>query len=181
MKKHLFPSLIIGIVLFVWQFISWGAGNFHGSAQKYTPQQDTIQALLTGLNLEDGRYMMPSVSPNVPAEEARKQWESFMGKPWMFVTYLGVHEMSMGMNMLRGFLVDWVSGLFLILLLNALGPQGLLKSMSWVLGMGIFSFFYFSYTNHIWYPTFDLWASFLDAIVPFGIIGALNAWFWNKK
>ena len=61
MKKYILPSLVIGIVLFMYQFVSWAAGNFHGSAQKYTPQQDTIQALLTGLNLEDGRYMIPSV------------------------------------------------------------------------------------------------------------------------
>jgi hypothetical protein len=104
-----------------------------------------------------------------------------MGKPWMFVTYLGVHEMSMGMNMLRGFLVDWVSGFFLIVWFGAMGPLSLGRSVLWSLGLGILGFFYFTYTNHIWYPTFDLMASFIDAIVPFGIIGALNAWFWNKK
>ncbi len=181
MKKWFFPSLTIGIVLFVWQFVSWAAGNFHGTAQKYTPKQDTIQQLLNGLQLQDGRYLIPSVSPEIPTEEAQKIWSSYMGKPWMFVTYYNAHEMSMGMNMLRGFLVDWIGGLFLILLLNAIGPQSLLKSMGWVLGIGIFGFFYYSYTNHIWYPTFDLMASFLDALIPFAIIGALNAWFWNKK
>ena len=181
MKKYFLPSLFIGLILFTYQFISWAAGNFHGSAQQYTAQQDTIQELLTGLNLEDGRYMIPSVSPDVPQEEAQKQWESYMGKPWMFVTYHGAHEMSMGLNMLRGFIVDWISGLFIIIWLRGLGPLSLGKSILWMLGLGQIGFLYFTYTNHIWYPTFDLMASLLDSIVPFGIIGAINAWFWNKR
>ena len=181
MKKYILPSIVIGIILFTYQFVSWAAGNFHGSAQQYTPHQDTIQALLNGLNLEDGRYMLPSVAPDVPSEEAQKQWESFMGKPWMFVTYHGAHEMSMGMNMLRGFLIDWLSGFFLIFWFGAMGPLSLSRSVLWSVGLGLLGFFYFTYTNHIWYPSFDLMASLVDAMVPFGIIGALNAWFWNKQ
>jgi hypothetical protein len=180
MKKQILPTLIIGIVLFMWQFISWAAGNFHGSAQRYTPHQDTIMATLNQLALEDGRYMLPSVSPEVPSEQAQQQWESFMGKPWAFITYHNAHEMSMGMSMLRGFLADLVGAWILFSMLSAMGPLTLGRSVFMSLGFGMFSFIYITYTNHIWYPTFDLMASFLDAIVPFSMIGILNARFWNK-
>lgn len=180
MKKQILPTLVIGIVLFMWQFISWAAGNFHGSAQRYTPHQDKIMATLNELSLEDGRYMLPSVSPDVPQEEAQKIWESFMGKPWAFITYHNKHEMSMGMSMLRGFLADLVGAWILFTMLSAMGPLTLGRSVLMSLGFGMLSFLYITYTNHIWYPTFDLMASFLDAIVPFSIIGVLNARFWNK-
>lgn len=164
----------------MWQFISWAAGNFHGQAQKYTPHQDTIQTLLNGLELENGRYLIPSASPELPIEAQNAQWESFMGKPWMFVTYYGPHEMSMTVNMIRGFLADWVFGIFLAYLLMRLGKISVLESVGILLGIGLIGFITITYTNHIWYPTFDLWPMLLDCTIPFIIIGLVNALRWNK-
>ena len=180
MKKIILPSIIIAVIFFMWQFISWAAGNFHGQAQKYTPHQDTIQTLLNGLELENGRYLIPSASPELPLEAQNAQWESFMGKPWMFVTYYGPHEMSMSVNMIRGFLADWVFGLILAFILFKIGRVSIMDSLKVTLGIGFLGFISVSYTNHIWYPTFDLWPTLLDAIVPFAIIGILNGWRWNK-
>ena len=180
MKKIFLPSIIIAVIFFMWQFISWAAGNFHGQAQKYTPHQDTIQTLLNGLELENGRYLIPSATPELPLEEQNAQWESFMGKPWMFVTYYGPHEMSMAVNMLRGFFADWLFALFFAYLLFKLGPISLKESIGICIGIGMIGFLAISYTNHIWYPTFDLIPTMLDSIVPFTLVGLLNALRWNR-
>jgi hypothetical protein len=180
MKKRILPSILIGTILFLWQFISWAAVNFHSEAQQYTPNQDTIMNLLNNLKMEDGRYMLPSVDPKITGKEAQEQWQSFMGKPWVFISYHQTHNMSMGVNMIRGLLVDIVAGFLLISLFNALGPLGLGKSIAYAVGISIVGFFNVSYTNHIWYPTFDLIPTFIDAIAPFILIGVLNALIWNK-
>jgi len=42
MKKVLFPAVISTLILFIWQFISWAAINFHEKARSYTDKQDEL-------------------------------------------------------------------------------------------------------------------------------------------
>ena len=51
MKKSLVGAIVGGIIIFIWQFISWGAVNLHKPAQQYTPKQDAVMAVLNS-NLE---------------------------------------------------------------------------------------------------------------------------------
>ena len=46
MKKTIIASTVGGILLFMWQFLSWTAINLHSPSQQYSPKQDTILALL---------------------------------------------------------------------------------------------------------------------------------------
>ncbi|NBU02950.1 MAG: hypothetical protein EBT60_01390 [Bacteroidetes bacterium] len=51
--KTFLRALLGGLILFMYQFISFAGANFHGNAQAYTDKQDTILAFLNTLNLED--------------------------------------------------------------------------------------------------------------------------------
>lgn len=41
-SKTIIGALVGAILLFVWQFLSWGAINFHAGEQRYSVQQDSI-------------------------------------------------------------------------------------------------------------------------------------------
>jgi hypothetical protein len=180
MKKYILPSLVVALILFIWQFISFAAVNFHSGEQQYTAKQDTIEKFINSLNLEEGSYMIPNVEPNTPSDKLEEEWKKTEGKPWMFVKYHKNRKFEMAMPMFRGFVSDLIAGILLLVVFGYLGSIGLQKSMVVSLCFGLFSFIYIPYTNHIWYPAFDITAYLLDAIVPFAIIGFLNAKWWNK-
>jgi len=54
MKTFLLSTVLGGLILFFWQFLSFAAINLHGPAQEYTPLDREILAHLDGLNLEEG-------------------------------------------------------------------------------------------------------------------------------
>ncbi len=181
MKKIVLPSIIIGFVLFLWQFISYAAGDFHSKQHQYTPKQDSIKQVINEMDLAPGSYMIPSVKPGTPMDKAQSEWDELKNEPWMFVTYYGTEHTEMAPAMIRGFLCDIILGLLLMLILNAIGPITTMRSVIMAVSVGLITFIYFPYTNGIWYPQFDIWASFVDAIVPFAIIGIINARFWNRQ
>ena len=57
MKKTIIGVLVGALILFIWQFISWGAVNLHSGMQQYTPKQTEILKYL-GDNLEEGFYYL---------------------------------------------------------------------------------------------------------------------------
>ena len=108
MKKMIIGSLVGGIILFAWQFLTWGALNLHEAQQKYTPKQDSVLAYLGTQFSEDGAYMMPTFAPGTSRDEMEKKMTAMEGKPWAQVVY---HKSMPGMNSMfrnmgRSLLVD---------------------------------------------------------------------------
>ena len=54
MKKQFLFSLAGGLLLFIWQFVSWGAVNFHADQQAYTPLETELLATIAESGLEPG-------------------------------------------------------------------------------------------------------------------------------
>lgn len=180
MKRFIFPGIIIGIVLFFWQFISFAGANLHKNSMQYCPKQDTILSFINSLKLEDGQYMIPRYSPDMKSDEAQKYMMNTAGKPWMFLTYHNTRNGNMIMPLVRGLMADIIAGLFLIFILNSIGAVSTLKSILLTVSIGMFAYIFVHYTNHVWYPSFDTVAYLVDAIVPYTLIGFLNSKFWNK-
>ena len=55
MKKSLIGAIVGGIIIFIWQFLSWTLINLHKPAQQYTEKQEAVMAVLNS-NLEEGGY-----------------------------------------------------------------------------------------------------------------------------
>lgn len=180
MRKLILPSVVIGVVLFFWQFLSFAAFNLHVGAQQYTSKQDTILKFVTSLNLADGKYMIPIPSPSLSPEQKHQVHLANDGKPWMSLAYYSKMDVGMTKPMLRGLSSDIVAGFLLMFIFNLIGQVSLKKSWMMSLAIGLFAFIFIPYTNHVWYPAFDIRAYLLDAIIPFSIIGLLNGKFWNK-
>lgn len=182
MKKMIIGALVGGVILFVWQFLTWGLLNLHEAQQKYTPKQDSILAYLGTQFNEDGAYMMPNFAPGTSRDEMEKQMKTTEGKPWAQVIY---HKSQPGMNKMfmnmgRSLLVNIFVVLLLCWLLVKIPSPSFSTVFLGTIGTGFIIFLHAPYTMHIWYGSFDLMAHFVDALVAWGVTGLWLGW-WLRR
>lgn len=182
MKNRLIGAAVGGLIIFIWQFISFAAINFHLPAQTYTPKQAAILSTLASEQLEEGGYYMPGLPEGASMQEHEKLMDEAKGKPWALVQYHHKFENNMVMNMVRGLLTNVLMLFLFTWILLRLGKITIGKAVTACLITGMIVFFNAAYTNFIWYQTFDIWAHLADAIVSWGLTGVwLGWWFRNKQ
>ena len=183
MKKMIIGALVGGIILFAWQFLTWGLLNRHEAQQKYTPKQDSVLAYLNTQFNEDGGFMLPAYPPGTSKDDMEKQMKATEGKPWAQVFYHksmpGMNKMFM--NMGRSLLVNiFIIGLLCWLLLKI--PNASFGTVFiGTLGTGLITFLHGPYTMHIWYGSFDLMAHFTDALIAWGVAGIWLGWWLTRR
>ena len=64
MKKTIVAAIVGGIIIFIWQFLSFALINFHKPAQNYTDKQDAIMNFLNSQQLPEGGYFLPNIPDN---------------------------------------------------------------------------------------------------------------------
>ena len=179
MKKSLIGALVGGIIIFIWQFLSWALINFHKPAQQYTAKQDAVMAVLNS-NLEEGGYIMPGLPDAASADDHEKAMTEMEGKPWASIQYHKAWENNMTMNMVRGFFTNVIAVWLLCWILLRLHKPSFSTVFTASLFTGLIVFLNISYTNHIWYQSFDLMAHFADAVVSWGVTGLWLGW-WLRR
>lgn len=183
MKKMIIGAVVGGIILFAWQFLTWGALNLHEKQQQYTPKQDSILAYLGTQFSEDGAYFMPTFKPGTSNSEMEAQMKAMEGKPWAQVVYHkkmdGMDKMFM--NMGRSLVVDMVVIWLLCWLLTKISVPSFGTVFMGTLGTGLIVFLNAPYVMHIWYGSFDLMAHFTDTLVAWGVTGLWLGWWLTRK
>lgn len=179
MKKQLIATLVGGLILFVWQFLSWSLLNIHGSEMAYSPNQDKILENLAQ-NLEEGSYFMPGVPPGTSGEAAQAAMEANVGKPWATISYHKSMSNNMGMNMFRGFAVDLVAVFLLVWLLLKFTSVDLKTAVLAGLAIGGIGYLTGPYLNSIWFEG-DSIGHLVDAIVQWGLVGAWLGWWLPRQ
>ena len=177
MKKAIIGALVGGLLIFLWQFLSFALLELHYSATQYTEKQDAIMAAISSQGLEDGGYMLPRNPKGASSEAENQLMESMKGKPWMSIQYHSSYDANMGMNMVRGYLTDVVAVLLLCFVLMRFRNLNFGSILSASIFTGMIVFLNGQYTGHIWFQFFDLWAFFLDAIVAWGLVGVWLGWY----
>ncbi len=180
MKKSIIGGLVGGFILFMWQFLSWSALNIHGSYMTHTPHQDQIMKTITDLNLPEGQYMMPNLAPGYTPEQQEAYAKDMEGQPWVLLTYKKQWSNTMGMNMLRAFIIDFLSAFLLCYLLMGNVNLSFSKILTSCLIVGIISYLTIPYLNSIWFKT-DSMPDLIDAFVQWGLVGAFLGWFLPSK
>lgn len=180
-KKNIIGAIVGGIIIFLWQFISWGPGEFHYSAQQYTAHGDTILQLLGSQLQEEGGYLIPRSPQGASAEEMESQMQYSSGKPWATIAYHKSLDTAMGMNMTRGLIVNIILVMLLILGLGKFSKNNFRITLSTSLAIGFICFLNEPYTNFIWFNNFDIYASLLDAIASWGLCGIWLGWWINRS
>lgn len=182
MKKLLIGSFVGAIILFLWQFLSWGPLGVHNSYYKYSPKEDSILRYLSTQFSEDTHVMLPGLNPSLSEEENAKKWENNKGKPWAFITYHAQFEENMTQSMIRGFLVDFVIVLLLIWILGKMSDLSFRDVFTSCLGLGLIIWCFTSYMGEIWFktPSSIVRADLIEALAAFGLLGVWLG-FWLRK
>ncbi len=182
MKKLLVGAIVGGIIIFIWQTLSWAALNLHHASQEYTPKQDSILSYLNSQFSEEGAYLLPSYPKGTSREEMEKQMDMNKGKPWVQIQYHKALNVNMAANIIRGLLADIVMVAFFCWIMIRLASPGFGVIFTSSLFTGIIVFINSPYTIHIWYPKADIWIHFLDAIASWALCGIwLGLWLGRKK
>jgi hypothetical protein len=180
MKKIIIGALVGGLIIFIWQTLSWAMLNLHHANQEYTPKQDSIMSYLNSQFSEDGSYLMPNYPRTETREEVEKQMDVNKGKPWAEIQYHKSLNVSMGGNIGRGLIVDiimvalacWI----FIRLPSSFGTIFIASLLT-----GIIVFMNSPYTIHIWYQKADIMVHFWDAVISWGACGIWLGWWLKKK
>ena len=181
MKKLVITSIVGGIIIFIWQTLSWTVLNLHHSSQEYTPKQDSIMAFLNEQFSEDGAYLLPNYPKGTSYEEMKKTMSSRDGKPWMQIQYHKALNVNMGANIATGMINDIIIVALLSWILMKMKGSGFGKIFMATLITGIIVFLNSPFTIHIWYPKADLSAHFWDAFISFGFCGLWLGWYLQPK
>lgn len=179
MKKLIIGSLVAALILFIYQFVSWGLINLHKAEQQYTPNQEKVLEFLSE-NLTEGEYFLPTHPPEATAAEIQTMAENAMGKPWATINYHPSFEMNMGMNMARGFAIDFISALLLCWILLKFRDLNFSSALLSCISIGIIGYFTITYLNHIWFQGSTI-GYLIDAIVGFGLVGAWLGFYLPEK
>ena len=181
MKKILIGALVGGIILFIWQSLSFTVLNLHAKAFQYTPKQEAILTSLNSLVTEEGQYLIPNLPADATSEDREAYMKNSDGKPWAMVSYHKAMDMNMGMNMIRGLLVDIVAIFFLCWIVSRFDLPTFGRVLTASVFTGLIVFFTAPYTAHIWYKSFDIMAHFVDAIVGWGLTGLWLGWWFSRR
>jgi len=180
MKKTIIASLVGGIIIFFWQFLSNAALDLHRPAQQYTAKQDSILNYLS-TQLEEGKYFLPTVPPGASADDIQKSMDRSMGKPWAIIDYKASMSTNMGMNMTRGLIIDIIMVWLLISIVNRSKTRTFGSIFYLSLIIGILSFLSFPYTNFIWYESPGIYIELLDAVASWGLCGLWLGYYLKEK
>jgi hypothetical protein len=182
MKRSLLGAIVGGLLIFIWQMLSWTMLDLHRPAQDYSPKQDSIMAVLNG-TLTEGGYMMPSVPKGASMDEMTKKAEASMGKPWASIQYhksFNTDNSQMFMNMGQGVVTTIIMVWLLCWILGKSGRTGFGNIFLACIFTGLIVFINEPYTNFIWYKIFDIKAHLIDALMSWGLCGLWLGW-WLRR
>lgn len=180
MKRTLLGAIVGGILIFAWQFLSWGIGNFHQKAEQYTPKQDSILSYLSS-NLKEGGYLLPTFAPNTSREEMEKGMEAMKGKPWATIQYHEHMDTNMAITIPRQLVVDILTVWLFIWILSKFNIRTFGNVFLASMAVGFIVFFNQPYTGNIWFRFFDIMTTFLDCMVMWALVGLWLGWLFNRK
>ena len=184
MKKTIIASIVGGIIIFAWQFLSWAPLQLHKAANGYTPNHAAIMTALETNLPQEGGYMLPGLPETATREDHEKMMKESDGKPWATVQYHKSIEASpaaMMKNMARGLLVDIIMVWLFCWILGKINMANFGTIFMASLFMGLITFFNTAYTGSIWYKFFDIMAYFTDSMLSWGVCGLWLGWFLQKK
>ena len=184
MKKSIIGAIVGGLLIFIWQTLSWTMLELHRPAQDYTPTQDTIMNCLNSQLNADGGYLFPTVPKGTSFEEANTAGEKGLNKPWAFIQYHKSFNLSMNdmyRNMVRGLLASMFMVWLLCWMLSKWSKLSFANVFLACIFTGLIVFINEPYNIYIWYKIFDVRAHLLDALASWGICGVWLGWWMKRK
>lgn len=175
MKKPIVYTFVGGLILFVWQFLSFAMLNLHGSASEHTPLQDPILERLAELELQEGMYALGTLSQEDYQDPAKV--EAYLaeqdGQPWAILNYHKAWSSDMTPNLLRSLIMNLLIAFGLFWLFGKVGADSRVANALLAVVIGCIAFAYHPYSQFIWFKAPDIWAHLIDSVIPFAALGFL--------
>lgn len=180
MKKLLIGALVGGLLVFIWQTLSWTVLNLHAKSYQYTTSQDSILSNLSSHFSEDGQYLLPNLPRESSMDDMTKFGEANKGKPWAIVSYHKSYDMNMGANIVRGLLTQILAVFLLCWILVKIPNAGLSTIILSSIFVGLIGFMFIPYSEYIWYKFPGAAINLLDAVLSWGLCGVWLGW-WLRR
>jgi glycerol uptake facilitator-like aquaporin len=180
MKKQLIGALVGGLILFFWQFLSFGPLQIHAAQMDHLPQQEAILEALAANDVKEGNYFLPRMPLSASQEENHEFGMQNQGKPWARISYHHSLNYNFGMNMFRGFVIDFISVFMLIWMLLQFKKLDFKSTLMAALFIGFISYTTTHYLNSVWFEGNSI-PDMIDAVVQWGLCGAWLGWWLNRR
>lgn len=176
MSKTIIGTIVGGLILFIWQFISWGPGDIHGSQMQYTPAQDAVLKCLAENNVAEGAYFLPRASDT---KENHEYMQQHLGKPWATLQYHHKLSDSFAMNLIRGFVINILAVFLLIWIIGDNPNLSFIRVFLSSLFIGVIGYLTIPYLDSVWFESNSI-PNLIDAIVPWSLVGAFLGWLLTR-
>lgn len=177
-KKIIIAAIVGGLLLFIWQWMSWSFLNVHQSEMQHTPNQEAVLACLSE-NLTEGSYFIPNLAEGASSADKQVYMESQLGKPWAQIHFHEKLEMKMGMNMIRGLTMNIMVVAMLAWILLQFRELTFIKAIMTSFFVGVTGYGVIAYLNHVWLETEAIGYA-IDTIVQWGLCGIWLGWFLTR-
>lgn len=181
MKKLVIGALVGGILVFLWQTLSWTALMLHAKEYQKAPAQDTIMNFLNSQFSETGQYMIPAVDENASSDERQKAMDAMQGKPWAVVSYHKAYNANMVTNIIRGLLVDIIAVFFVCWVLSGNTNRSFGRIFISTVLIGVAGYLFIPYSNQIWFQPPGAITNFVDTLLSWGLCGIWLGWWFSRK
>ena len=180
MKKLIIGSLVGGIIIFIWQSLSWTVLDIHGNEYKQAPAQDSIISYLNSQLPEEGQYMIPIPDKSVSMDEREKFMKDMEGKPWATVNLHKSWSNDMVSNMIRGLIAGIIAVFFVCWVLMKNINAGFLTTFISCILIGVAAYLFFPYTGFVWFKNPGAMTFLIDALVAWALCGLWLGWWLNR-
>lgn len=185
MSRILIGAVVAAFIVFVYTALSWMMLPTHKHSFRYTEGQTEIMNVLQKHLKKENRYFIPHYDPSkVSAAEGQKIMEANTGKDWAIISFHGGHNTEMGKDMGVGFLMLFISMLFLswILVKMVRTEVGFGGRLGIVMAIAGFVIFFELLMNWNWFntPHHYLHGDLVDLVVGPLLAGSWLAWWTNR-
>lgn len=181
MKKLFIGAIVGGILVFLWQTLSWTVLNLHAKEYQQAPAQDSVLNYLNSQFSETGQYYLPHAKEGATAKEMQEEQKNMQGKPWAVVSYHKSYDENMVNNIIRGLLVAIISVFFVCWILMKQTNSSFSSTFFSTILIGVVGYLFIPYSMNIWFQVPGALTNLEDILVAWGLCGLWLGWWLNRK
>jgi hypothetical protein len=178
--KIIVSALVGGILLFLWQSLSWAVLGLHEKSTAYAVdgQLEILESM--GRHLDQNIYYLSHGNPEAGQSEYMAAVE---GHPVALVNYIPVYENNMAPLMLKGLLYSVLVAFIVSLVVAGSRAAGFFGRWLVVMGFAAVLILFDSLGDQNWWfhPASWYLPEIVDYLVMFGLAGVWIAWWLGRS
>jgi hypothetical protein len=181
MKKLVIGALVGGILVFLWQTLSWTVLDLHAKEYQVAPAEGAIMDVLNAQLKEDGQYRLPGLDRHASTEERKKFMEATDGKPWAIVSYHKAYTTDMVTTIVKGFVAALIAALFVCYVLSTNPNRTFGGIFISTILIGLAGYLFIPFADHIWWEKPGAITNLIDVLISWGLCGLWLGWYLKRK